>query len=131
MRKVKNLESGRFGEQLIADYLKSKGFEILQRNYHSRYGEIDIVARDDVYILFVEVKLRRANGMVHPSEAVNAAKMKRILKTAESFLLNFELVRALQPRFDVAEVVTNAGTATINYIESAFDGELLEMGVAD
>ena len=62
-------QSGKAGEEHIARWLESQGYEILARNFHSRYGEIDIVAQRPPYIAFVEVKARVENSLVSPFEA--------------------------------------------------------------
>ena len=71
------LNSGAFGEEWVARYLQKKGWEILERNYHSRYGEIDMIAVDGPYIVFVEVKTRSADSIAGPLEAVTPGKRKR------------------------------------------------------
>ncbi len=90
------------GEKRVANYLRNKGFSVIKQNYICKYGEIDIIAQNDEYILFVEVKTRKQNSLVSGIEAVDAFKQNRILKTAEDFLSKTEC--ELQPRFDVAEV---------------------------
>ena len=68
------MNSGAFGEEWVAWYLQKKGWEILERNYHSRYGEIDMIAVDGPYIVFVEVKTRSADSIAGPLEAVTPGK---------------------------------------------------------
>ncbi len=112
---------GDFGEQAVCNYLKQQGAEILCRNYTIRGGEIDIIARLDTWILFVEVKTRRANAAVSGMEAVDARKQKRIWQAAERYLLEHPI--ELQPRFDVAEVVYQGQTVLdVHYVVDAFDG---------
>lgn len=116
-------ETGKRGEQLTAEYLSRSGCTVIKRNYHSRFGEIDIIAQTDAYILFTEVKTRRENSLVSPAEAVDAKKQRRILLTAEDFLAKFETT--LQPRFDVAEVTVHtrpdgSDSFTLHYIKNAF-----------
>lgn len=119
---MKQREIGWVGEQFACDYLKSQGKEIITRNYHSRYGEIDIIASDDKYILFIEVKTRAANSYGTPAEAVSKGKTQKIIKTAFDYISKNPT--KLQPRFDVMEIVT-AKTGMfedvkINHIENAF-----------
>ena len=64
--------TGRTGEEYTAQWLREQGFSIIAQNYHSRYGEIDIIAEDGEYIVFTEVKVRRRGSMVSPLEAVTA-----------------------------------------------------------
>lgn len=120
----KTASRGRFGEDITANYLCSNGFEIVERNYHSRYGEIDIIAKNSELIAFVEVKARNEKALERPAAAVTYAKRRKIIQTALIFLSEFEY--DLQPRFDVAEVTFDSRTDALielNYIENAFDTE--------
>ncbi|HEX3016505.1 MAG TPA: YraN family protein [Caproicibacter sp.] len=111
--------SGASGEQYTVEYLEKKGFEIVQRNYHSRFGEIDIIARDSCYLIFTEVKTREIGSLVGPLEAVTVSKQRKIIKTALRYLqMN---PTALQPRFDAAGIATKDGIpVSIQYIPNAF-----------
>lgn len=110
---------GTEGEKRVANYLRKKGFTVIKQNYFCRFGEIDIIAENDEYILFVEVKTRKENSLVSGSEAVDSFKQAKILKTANDFLVKIESQK--QPRFDVAQVtVTSEGKFNLKYIENAF-----------
>lgn len=113
---------GKSGEDKTAAFLRKCGWNVIKRNYQCRFGEIDIIAENREYIIFVEVKTRGENSMFSPAEAVTAAKQERIMLTAQDFLRKYETV--LQPRFDVAEVIVskvgNAEKYSLNYIENAF-----------
>ncbi|PIQ97014.1 MAG: YraN family protein, partial [Nitrospinae bacterium CG11_big_fil_rev_8_21_14_0_20_56_8] len=74
----KNLDLGQEGERKAADFLRSKGYRILQRNFRCAAGEIDIIAEDRKTVVFVEVKTRSGEGVGHPSLAVTPAKQKKI-----------------------------------------------------
>ena len=117
-----NTGSGRLGEQLTAEYLKEKGYEIVERNFKCRFGEIDIIARNREYLTFVEVKLRKSDAFGEAREFVDARKQERIRATAALWLETHET--ALQPRFDVVEVYAPDGMHTkapeIRLIEDAF-----------
>ncbi len=119
-------ELGVFGEDYACDYLKSKGFVIVERNLHSRFGEIDIIARNDEFIVFAEVKLRAKGSMVSGLEAVTRSKMRKIFITASLWLS--EHPSKLQPRFDVIEIVTETAyepvVADLIHIENAFGSEV-------
>lgn len=115
----KTQEIGNGGEAFVAEYLKKKGYIISARNYHSRFGEIDVIAENDDEILFVEVKTRAENSRVRPYEYVNAAKQQKIITTANIYLKHNGF--GLKPRFDVAEVfVSPDGKMALNYFENAF-----------
>ena len=88
MRELK-AKAGRLGadaEVLAAGLLERQGYRLLARNYRCAMGELDLVARDGGEIVFVEVRARRAGGMVGPEESITARKQQRILRAAEHYL---------------------------------------------
>ena len=113
---------GRWGETQIADYLCNHGFRLVATNYSCRYGEIDLIAENEIYLVFVEVKLRKNTKYGQAREFVDARKQVKIRTTAELYLSTHSTV--LQPRFDVAEVYAPQGIDTIrpeiHYIVNAF-----------
>ena len=112
----KNKQIGDYGEQLALSYLNEKGYEVIKTNFKCRSGEIDIIARDKGYIVFIEVKLRTNLEKGYPREAVGRMKQKRIRKTA----LYWIMLNQAEPdvRFDVIEILM--GPVTIEHIENAF-----------
>ena len=76
---------GKKGEDIAESYLKERGFEILQRNFHSRFGEIDLVAIDENTLVFIEVKTRLSDKFGLPEEAVTPAKLKTIDKVSDYY----------------------------------------------
>lgn len=116
-------ETGNKGECYAAEYLLHKGYHILVQNYHSRYGEVDIIASQDEFIAFIEVKTRSEHCGYSPCEAVDTAKMKKITKTAWCYLQEFP--SDLQPRFDVIEIIaarqSSFSVLSCNHIVNAFD----------
>lgn len=121
--KEKAAHLGREGERRVAEYLRSKGYIILRRNWRdSRFGEIDIIAESRENIVFVEVKTRSANAIVSGVEAVDARKAYRTKNAATVFMRKLNTV--LPPRIDVAEVTVDKGADgkyiwKLNYIKSA------------
>lgn len=114
-----NFGTGPAGEKHIAKLLKRKGFHILEQNYHSRFGEIDIIAENRQYIVFVEVKTREKGSLVAPFEAITPAKQRRLLLTAETYLAAHSVT--VQPRFDAAAVYTEQGRIVgEEYLENVF-----------
>ncbi len=112
--------AGNLGEAAVCEYLVQQGAEILCRNFTVRGGEIDIVARQGEFLLFVEVKTRRPGAMVSGAAAVTAAKRQHLIHAAEQYLLRHPA--DLQPRFDVAEVeYSGSFVRHIEYIPFAFD----------
>lgn len=111
------------GEKRVANYLREQGFSVIKRNYICRYGEIDIIAENDEFLLFVEVKTRKENSLVSGAEAVDGFKQNRIMLSAQDYLV--KTGNEKQPRFDIAEVVIytkNDGKIgyKLHYIENAF-----------
>lgn len=106
---------GMYYENLAAEYLKQKGFQILHRNFCSQVGEIDLVARQNGYLVFVEVKYRRRGG-VHPLEAVDIRKQRRICRTADYYCLRYGYQENTPCRFDVVGI---SGDEII-HVEDAF-----------
>ncbi len=114
---------GAWGEMLAAQYLRSKKYEVLGAGYRSRFGEIDLIASHNGYIVFVEVKLRKSDKFARAAEFVDFHKQNRLRSTAEIYLA--QNPTELQPRFDVIEVYAPEGCQTkrpaINHIEGAFE----------
>ena len=113
---------GRWGESVAAEYLKKLGYKILGLNYTTRFGEVDIIAQNKKFIVFVEVKLRKSDRFAKARDFVTRTKQERIIATAQGWLQLNDT--ALQPRFDVIEVYAPQGIKTanpeINHIENAF-----------
>ena len=103
MRYRKNV--GDIGESFAADLMTNSGFQVIERNYRTKCGEIDIIAIKDGVLHFVEVKTRNSDQYGYPSEAVTAAKQIRIKRAAEQYLQG----RRMQwnnVSFDVYEIMT-------------------------
>jgi len=98
---------GRAGESYAAEEYKRKGYRIKARNYHTRSGELDIVAENEEYIVFAEVKTRTEGYMVSGVEAVNYAKRSRLIRAAWLYLMSHPSDR--QPRFDIVDIVASRG----------------------
>lgn len=113
---------GKWGERLVAEDLRRKGWTVRETNYRCRLGEIDLIAEKGGYLAFVEVKLRKSDRFGTAREAVTGEKQRKLRAAAELYLADHST--ALQPRFDVAEVYAPQGIKTnrpnISYIENAF-----------
>lgn len=115
----KNL--GNRGEDLIATKLTAKDYIILARNYRKPYGEIDIIAKKNNMILFIEVKTRH-NPFFDFSEIITPSKQRKIIMVAKEFIAKHDLHDKTY-RFDVALLETdNNNEAHITYIPNAFAG---------
>ena len=117
---MKSTEIGNIGEESVCRYLIGDGYKIIARNYRIKGGEIDIIAENEEYIAFVEVKSRKPDSMVSGFEAVNKRKQELIIKTASDYCIKYPT--ELQPRFDIAEVIIKNGRVLgIDYIQNAYD----------
>lgn len=106
---------GRIGEKTASSYLKKKGYKILETNYKTRLGEIDLIANDGDYLVFVEVKTRSNDSFGAPSEAVDKRKREKYFKVASEYLLRKGLIDTAC-RFDVVEIEDGQ----INHLIDAF-----------
>jgi len=109
---------GKKSEIIAANFLKKKGYKILEVNYKNKIGEIDIIAQDKDYLVFVEVKARISRAFGDSLEAVNYKKQQKIRKVAELYLVVKYKTNA-NCRFDVVAVLGDED-ADITHIENAF-----------
>ncbi|MBT9771785.1 MAG: YraN family protein [Coprococcus sp.] len=98
---MNHVEKGHYYEQKAADYLISCGYQILEANYRCRYAEIDLIAMDGDYLVFVEVKYRRSDRVQAPSEAVNRKKQQHISLAARQYMVSRGMSEEQLCRFDV------------------------------
>lgn len=108
---------GSIWEEQVCTFLKREGCEILEKNYRSKRGEIDLIVQDGRYLVFVEVKYRKNSAAGFPEEAVDYRKQLRISRTAQDYLLKKRLPETTPCRFDVVAVCGEQ----IHYIRNAFD----------
>ena len=114
------LTLGAWGEQQAVEYLRRQGMKILEQNFTTKVGEIDIIARDKKYLVFVEVKTRRSQLFGTPQEAVGPRKQRQIIRTAHWYLQNHPGGK-YQPRFDVIAILCQSGKEVeITHIVDAF-----------
>jgi len=106
------------GEELAAKYLEGLGYRIVARNYRTRWGEIDIIARDGPVLAFVEVRRRGSGSLAHPAETVGRRKRDRLARTAADFLGNRGWWHFVC-RFDVL-TVTEGEEPQVQLIRDAF-----------
>ncbi len=116
-----HLKTGRRGEQQAERFLKKAGYKILGRRVRSgKHDEIDLIARQDDTLVFVEVKTRKNENRGRPAAAVNRDKRRKLSRAAVTFLQNREL-RPPYIRFDIIEVIE--APPEIRHIENAFQLE--------
>lgn len=110
---------GKQGEEIAVKFLKKKGYTIIQKNFKTSLGEIDIIARDGDKIVFVEVKTRADDMFGHPFEAVGHKKKEKIRKTALCFMKR--LKRESPARFDVLGIYVREGKEHVEHMIDAFE----------
>ncbi|MBI4687390.1 MAG: YraN family protein [Nitrospirae bacterium] len=110
---------GREGEELAIKFLKKNGYKIIEQNYKTPLGEIDIIAKDGETLTFIEVKARESLQFGQPFEAVNYTKRKKITKVALSYIKKLKEVPPC--RFDVMSVYFKEGRPEVELIRDAFE----------
>jgi len=110
---------GTEGERATADYLRARGYHILEHNFRCRGGEIDLIAIDGATLVFVEVKLRRSLARGAPIEAVTPLKQSRVRRAAQTYLAYSGQVFQ-RIRFDVVCIVKSARKTDITHLKAAF-----------
>jgi putative endonuclease len=120
-QKLSSARLGALGERVAADWLRAQGIRVLARNFRARKGgEVDIVARDQSLLLFIEVKTRRHDTTIRPFDAVDARKRTLVERGANAWLRKLG-TRQLPWRFDVIEVLVKDGCLpAVNHIRDAF-----------
>ena len=114
-------EVGNRGEDIAARWYESRGYQVLDRNWRCRDGELDVVAARGQVLVFCEVKTRRSTAFGAPAEAVTVTKQRRIRRLAMRWLDAHPAASARTLRFDVASVLAERGReAVIDVIEGAF-----------
>ena len=110
---------GGYGEDVACRWLQRAGYRIVDRNYHTRYGEVDIIAQKDGVTAFVEVKTRRSERYGRPCEYVDARKQEKLARAAFAYVQEHGVTDML--RFDVAEVfVLDGMVGEVRHIPDAF-----------
>ncbi|MBQ8600182.1 MAG: YraN family protein [Clostridia bacterium] len=105
------------GEQIARKYLLKKGYKIIATNFQCRFGELDLIAQDQNCLVFCEVKTRSAGMVAAPQESVTPAKQRKMIKTAEHWLMENPVDAPL--RFDVLAVFPDSfGKWTVEHLEN-------------
>lgn len=111
---------GQSGEKLAANYLKKQGYKLIEINYRSKLGEIDIVAKDRGTLVFIEVKTRSGEQYGSPAAAVTPTKQRQISRAAQCYLAEHQLFDT-EARFDVVSVLRKGNDYSIKLIRDAFE----------
>lgn len=107
---------GAYGEEVAVRYLKQKGYKILERNFYCKQGEIDIIAKDKNYMIFIEVKTRSNLFYGNPASAINNIKQNHMYRVAKYYLYINNNMNHLV-RFDAIEVYVDKNRAKVNHIK--------------
>lgn len=111
-------ETGKIGEEIAVTYLKQNGYQIIEKNFECRQGEIDIIAKDKSDLVFVEVKTRSSVLYGLPKEAVDKRKEKHIYRSAEYYIYRKHLEN-YPIRIDVIEILKKQGKFKVHHIKQA------------
>lgn len=111
---------GKQGEELAVKHLKKKGYKIIECNFRTRVGEIDIIAKHKGQIVFAEVKTRRSDRYGHPKQAVSLAKQRKISMAALAYLKMHDAMKT-SARFDVVTIQSGREKPTIEIFPNAFE----------
>jgi putative endonuclease len=118
---VDNSRTGRWGEEQAARFLEARGWTILERNLRSGRKEVDLVARKNSVVAFVEVKCRRGPRFGHPLDAITPAKQREIGRVARDWLRGRSLGSGIQIRFDAVSVYWPPGASPrVEHIQDAW-----------
>ncbi|MFT4143940.1 MAG: YraN family protein [Mobilitalea sp.] len=115
---MNNRELGTVFEGKAAEFLQKSGYQLLQRNFRCKIGEIDLIAKEEGYLCFIEVKYRSTTSKGFPSEAITPGKIRKITRTAEFYMLLHKLPTNTPCRFDVVMILGEE----ISLIKNAFNG---------
>lgn len=110
---------GRYGEDRAASYLQERGYEIIDRNWRSQVGEIDLVAKEKDRLVFIEVKTRSGSGFGHPFESITSNKVARMRRLASDWCVAKQ-VSGVKVRLDAMAVLVTGGRVHIEHLKEVF-----------
>ncbi|MDR2980604.1 MAG: YraN family protein [Bacteroidales bacterium] len=111
-------KTGQLGEEIAINHLEQQKFIILEKNWRYGHLEIDIVARNDRFIVFCEVKTRSSSSFIAPETAVTWQKQRNLIKAANNYVLTKKIIAEV--RFDIITIVKKGESYLLNHIENAF-----------
>lgn len=112
---------GDFYETIACKFIKANGGEVIERNYRAMRGEIDIVAKDEDYLCFIEVKYRNSDRFGPPEKAVNISKQRQICRISKLFLFSRFKSIDLPIRYDVIAISGVQNAVTVKWLKNAFE----------
>ena len=114
------IELGKLGEELALKKITRLGYRCITRNYRCPLGEIDLIATDGDYLVFLEIKTRKGKSLGYAKEAINARKKRQLSKVALAYMKANDCVDR-KSRFDVVAISLRGGKAQMEVIKNAFD----------
>jgi putative endonuclease len=115
---MNHLELGQAGEDIAANHLATKDYEIVARNYKWKQGEIDIICKQNGFLIIVEVKTRNSMALGKPYNSVNISKQRQLIKVTNAYIQENNTQEEV--RFDVVSIVLNSKGMQLEHIENAF-----------
>lgn len=109
-------------EAYACAYLQKRGLTLITQNYHTRFGEIDLIMQDKDMLVFVEVRYRQSQKFGGAIESIDYFKEQRIIHAAQYYLMKFNLTHDVSCRFDIVAISGNCNTPEIEWILDAFEG---------
>lgn len=117
-----NIEVGKWGEKQALKYLKKQKYKILQKNFRTHSGEVDIIASKQNVLVFVEVKTQRGFGVIEPEHRVGLKKKRQLVKLAKYYVARTK-TKFDEVRMDIITVTQNENNIDIKHMEGAFGDE--------
>lgn len=114
--------TGNDAELRACQYLTEQGLELIERNFHCRYGEIDLIMREQQTIVFVEVRFRKANSLVNGAQSITSGKQTRLVRSASYYLQQHKLNETIPARIDVIAVTQDNDQHQFDWIQNAIEG---------
>jgi putative endonuclease len=114
-----NQSYGKNAEEFAAQFLRQKGYEIVEKNFKNRIGEIDLIARNNGYLVFIEVKARQTDDFGGPASAMTPSKQRKLMQMAKAYMVykNIET----DARFDVVLIHGSMNAPSVELIQNAFE----------
>ncbi len=117
---VSTTDTGNQAEELAKDYLRMQGLRLVERQYRSKVGEIDLIMQDKQTLVFVEVRYRQTDEFGTPEETITLPKQRRLIRTALFYQQTHDFTENLLSRFDVVSILGSGPNLKITWIPDAF-----------
>ena len=112
--------SGKQAEAIAANYLSKQGIKIIERNFHCRFGEIDLIGLTDQYLVFIEVRYRKDEHYMTVFETIDKHKCRKLVTTSEYYLNSHRKYQDMTCRYDVIGITGEISDPAIEWIKNAF-----------